>query len=318
MTALSPMLATLGDPSDIDESDGWAFEMKWDGIRAIAEVTGRRVRFTTRNGNDVTRTYPDLGGLASQVAGEAVLDGEIVALGARGRPDFGRLQQRMKLTRPDEIERAARQVPVFFMVFDVLAVAGASTTDLPYVERRALLAKTVTQGDRIQIPPAFDGSLEDAVASSLELGLEGVMAKRLDSTYRVGRRSPAWVKVKHHRTQEVVVGGWRPGNGRREQTVGSLLVGLPSPRGLRYIGRVGTGFADRDLIDLAERLAKLGRSTTPFVDVPHADARDAHWVSPTLVGEVEFAEWTAGDRLRQPSWRGWRPDKSPGEVARES
>ena len=317
MSAFSPMLATLGRAADIDQSDGWAFEMKWDGIRAIAEISGVRVRLTTRNGIDVTRTYPDLGSLASRVTGDAVLDGEIVALNANGRPDFGRLQRRMKLTGPREVERAVREVPIYYLVFDILAAAGKSTTGLSYLERRALLAKTVTDGGNIQVPPAFDGSLEDAVASSLELGLEGVVAKRLDSTYLVGGRSRAWVKVKHHRTQEVVVGGWRSGTGRRENTMGSLLVGLPSDRGLRYVGRVGTGFSDRDLDEIAERLAELSRATMPFVDVPHADARDAHWVSPKLVGEVEFAEWTAGERLRQPSWRGWRPDKSPAEVVRE-
>jgi bifunctional non-homologous end joining protein LigD len=312
------MLATLGRASDIDESeDDWAFEMKWDGIRAIATVRQGRVSFATRNGIDVTVTYPDLSELASQVSGDAVVDGEIVALSKLGRPDFGLLQRRMKLTRPAEVAAAARQVPVHYMVFDIVRAGDRDVTGLEYTRRRELLARTLRAGDRIQLPPAFEGDLDAAVASSLKLGLEGVVAKRRDSGYSVGRRSTAWIKIKHHRTQEVIVGGWRPGNGRRESTVGSLLLGIPGDGGLRYVGRVGTGFGDRDLDELLARLSRMSRATTPFVDVPRADARDAHWVTPSLVGEVEFAEWTPTGRLRQPSWRGWRSDKGPTDVVRE-
>ena len=318
--AVSPMLATLGSVADIDESDDdWAFEMKWDGIRAIATIADGAVRFATRNGIDVTVTYPDLAGLVAKTrgTGPTVLDGEIVALNKLGHPDFGLLQQRMKLTRPSDVAPAARGVPVHYMVFDILERDGKSTIALPYTERRTLLGKTVESKDRIQVPPAFDGDLDAALASSLKLGLEGVMAKRRDSTYSPGRRSRAWIKIKHHRTQEVIVGGWRPGAGRRADGIGSLLVGIPSADGLHYVGRVGTGFRDSDLDEVAARLAKLGRITTPFADVPRADASDAHWVTPTLVGEVEFAEWTPTNKLRQPSWRGWRPDKSPVDVVRE-
>jgi bifunctional non-homologous end joining protein LigD len=314
-----PMLATLGTVSNVDESDtDWAFEMKWDGIRAIATVSHGTARFVTRNGIDVTVTYPDLSVLAGQVHGDAVLDGEIVALNKQGRPDFGRLQQRMKLTRGADVERAVRNVPVHYMVFDLLEAGGRSLVDRTYDERRALLADTVTSAGRIQVPEAFEGDLAAAISSSLKLGLEGVVAKKRDSTYSAGTRSRAWIKIKHHRTQEVVVGGWRPGNGRRASTVGSLLLGIPSADGLRYVGRVGTGFGDHDLEHITTTLAGLERKTTPFADVPRADASDAHWVTPSLVGEVEFAEWTSADRLRQPSWRGWRTDKSADDVVRES
>jgi bifunctional non-homologous end joining protein LigD len=251
------------------------------------------------------------------VSGEAVLDGEIVAMDTAGRPDFGRLQQRMKLTRPAEVTAAARLVPVHFMVFDILESEGRPTTGLEYTERRALLMRVVDSKDRIRVPPAFDGDLDAALAVSLELGLEGVMAKKRDSTYSAGKRSRSWIKIKHHRTQEVIVGGWRPGNGRRATTVGSLLLGVPAADGLHYVGRVGTGFGDRDLEELRATLARIGRASSPFIDVPRTDASDAHWVTPTLVGEVEFAEWTGGERLRQPSWRGWRPDKNPSDVVRE-
>jgi len=313
------MLATLGTESDIDESDAdWAFEMKWDGIRAIATVARGSARFVTRNGIDVTVTYPDLSALADQVRGDVVLDGEIVALNKQGRPDFGRLQQRMKLTRPADVERAVRNVAVHYMVFDLLEAGGRSLVGKTYDERRALLADTVTSKGRIQVPEAFEGNLDAAISSSLKLGLEGIVAKKRDSTYSAGTRSRAWIKIKHHRTQEVVVGGWRPGNGRRASTVGSLLLGIPTADGLRYVGRVGTGFGDHDLEDITTTLARLERKTTPFADVPSADASDAHWVTPSLVGEVEFAEWTSADRLRQPSWRGWRTDKAANEVIRES
>lgn len=149
-------------------------------------------------------------------------------------------------------------------------------------------------------------------------GLEGVVAKRRDSRYSTGRRSDAWVKIKHHATQEVVVGGWKPGTGRRAGGVGSLLLGIPDGDRLRYVGKVGTGFRDRDLDEIEAVLGPLARADPPFADVPRADARDARWVDPVRVGEVEFAEWTNGDRLRQPSWRGWRTDKDPGDVVRES
>jgi bifunctional non-homologous end joining protein LigD len=143
------------------------------------------------------------------------------------------------------------------------------------------------------------------------------MAKRRDGTYSPGRRSASWIKIKHHRTQEVVIGGWRPGKGRRADGVGSLLLGIRDGDDLRYVGRVGTGFGDDELRDVGRRLSRIERVRSPFTDVPDADARDAHWVRPSLVGEVEFAEWTEAGRLRQPSWRGWRPDKDPGEVQRE-
>jgi bifunctional non-homologous end joining protein LigD len=323
--AVSPMLATLGSIADVttDEDDEeigdeWAFEMKWDGIRAIATVLGGEVTYATRNGIDVTSTYPDLAELASRVSGDAILDGEIVALSKAGRPDFGLLQKRMKLTRMADVDPAAKATPVQYMVFDILSAGGTSTTSQTYDHRRKLLEAVVQSKGRIHVPPAFDGDLEAAVASSLALGLEGVMAKRRDSTYALGRRSRAWIKIKHHKTQEVVIGGWRPGRGRRAATVGSLLMGVPTDGRLRYVGRVGTGFGDRELEALTTKLAKLERKTSPFDEVPRADASDARWITPTLVGEVEFAEWTPTDKLRQPSWRGWRTDKSATDVARES
>jgi bifunctional non-homologous end joining protein LigD len=319
-SALTPMLATLGTVRDVGDGDDWAFEMKWDGIRAIATVVNDTVRLTSRNGIDLTATYPELGELASVVSADtATIDGEIVALDSRGRPDFGLLQTRMNLTKAREVERAARSAPVHFLAFDLLAVDGRSLVSAPYDDRRArleaILAPEATSS--VQVPPALDTSVDSAVALSRELGLEGVVAKRRSAPYQPGARSRSWVKIKHHKTQEVVIGGWRPGNGNRASSIGSLLLGVPDGGTLRYVGRVGTGFTDRQLTDIANTLGPLARESPSLDGVPPADGADARWVTPSLVGEVEFAEWTSSGRLRQPSWRGWRPDKSPAEVRLE-
>ncbi|MFT2753664.1 ATP-dependent DNA ligase [Clavibacter sp. Sh2088] len=319
-SAPAPMLATAATGAGLDPDEEWAVEMKWDGYRAIVVVADGRATITSRNGVDLTPAFPELAELPDSLdVDDAVLDGEIVVLGAGGRPDFGLLQTRLGLTGEKEIARARRAAPVHLMLFDALAIGDRVLVEEPYRERRAALLDAVRAPGRgrIQVPPAFDGDLDEALATSRELGLEGVVAKRVDAPYESGRRSSAWLKVKHHRAQEVVVGGWRPGSGSRASGVGSLLVGVPGPDGLAYAGRVGTGFTERDLADALRRFRPLARKTSPFADVPAADARDAHWITPRLVGEVEFAEWTSTDRLRQASWRGWRHDKSPDEVVRE-
>jgi len=318
----SPMLAVAGSEADLGD-DGWSFEMKWDGMRALAYVSpfDRSVRLVTRNGNDVTAAYPDLtNDLLAALAADtdtAVLDGEIVAVDQRGRPDFGLLQTRMKLTEARLVAAAAKKTPVQFMLFDLLELNGHPIIGLPYAERRTRLEAAATATGSTQLPPRFDGDFTEAFQTSRQLGLEGIMAKRQDGRYSVGRRSRDWVKIKHFRTQEVVVGGWRPGKGNRTGTIGSLLLGVPTDGALRYVGRVGTGFGDRDLVSIHATLKRLVRKTTPFSDLPQADAATAVWVRPSLVAEVEFAEWTATGRLRQPSWRGWRPDKSPSDVVAE-
>jgi bifunctional non-homologous end joining protein LigD len=315
---VAPMLATTGDAHDVSEG-GWAFEMKWDGIRAVAVVHEGAVTLTSRNGNDLTPAYPELQVLAERVdsRGGAVLDGEIVAVDEKGRPDFGLLQTRMGLTRPRDVTRATKGAPVKLLLFDVMRAEGRSLVKDEYDDRREVLERIVESGGPIDVPPAFDGDLEAAVATSKRLRLEGVVAKRRDATYSAGRRSRAWIKMKHHQTQEVVIAGWRPGAGRRADGVGSLLMGVPGDDGLHYVGRVGTGFTDRELDELLPSLRAAERKTSPLVGVPAVDARDAHWVTPSRVGEVSIAEWTSTGRLRQPSWRGWRPDKSPDDVVRE-
>jgi bifunctional non-homologous end joining protein LigD len=300
-------------------SGGWAHEMKWDGVRAIVECVGGQVHVTSRNDNDMTVSYPELHGLADAIGTDAVLDGEIVAFDRAGRPNFGLLQQRMHVAKASDALQRAQQTPAMLLAFDLLELRGVSLLREPYHGRRELLADLELTGRSWLVPPAFDGAAEDALAASRENGLEGIVAKRIDSRYQPGRRSRDWVKIKLIRTQEVVVGGWRPGQGRRESSIGSLLLGVPGPEGLRYAGHVGTGFTDAVLDSLSARLAKLERRTSPFSEVlPTADRRDAHWVTPSIVGEVSFTEWTDEHRLRHPAWRGLRPDKAPGDVVYES
>ncbi|HWM33277.1 MAG TPA: ATP-dependent DNA ligase [Pseudolysinimonas sp.] len=301
--AVAPMLATLGDPEGFTGGPEWAYEMKWDGYRAVATIRDGVVNLRSRNGLDMTATYPELGELADAVDGDAVLDGEIVALDRQGRPRFELLQR--------------HEVSVQYFVFDAIELGGEQLTSLPYEERRARLVAAITETDAVRLPPDAGRDLKKALATSRKLGLEGVMAKRRDSSYRLGKRSRDWIKLKHVLTQEVVVGGWKPGKGNRADTVGSLLLGVPEEGRLRYVGKVGTGFTDAELKKLRTRLDALARKTAPLDGVPAAEARAAHWVTPTLVGEVVYAETTGDGRLRAPAWKGWRPDKDPGDVVRE-
>jgi bifunctional non-homologous end joining protein LigD len=316
---IKPMLATPGELPTGRLEDTWAFEMKWDGVRAVTYVDRGSVRVMTRNDRNVAATYPELRRLADALGSRrVVLDGEIVALDARGRPSFGELQARMHVQRPDRSLLA--RVPVSYLVFDVLHLDGASLLNAAYDDRRAALDELALDGPHWATPPAFQGDGQAALAASEAQGLEGVLAKRRDSVYQPGRRSRSWIKVKHVRTQEVVIVGWQPGAGRRAGGVGSLLLGVHDDQGrLVYAGHVGTGFTNLMLEDLAARLRPLERKTSPLADeVPRGQARDARWVTPRLVGEVAFTEWTKDGRLRHPSWRGLRPDKSADEVVPES
>ncbi len=318
---VAPMLATLSTPGLAAGAiarwggDPWV-EMKWDGIRAVGTWDGRTLTLRARSGNDLTATYPDLQDAA---LGEApcVVDGEIVALDEKGRPSFPLLQQRMNLANPTEIMREAARTPVRYYLFDLLQIDGQDATALPLRDRRALLERLADgASERVTVPPVFD-DLDATLDAAREADLEGLVVKNPGSRYRPGERSPDWLKIKLTRTQDVVIGGIWPGQGGRSGAIGSLLVGIPSPDGLRYAGRVGTGFSDAALATLGRLLAPLGTDENPFVGVPVADARDAIWVRPDLVGEVEFAEFTPGGILRHARWRGLRPDRSPDTVVRE-
>jgi bifunctional non-homologous end joining protein LigD len=314
---VAPMLATLVDAAHFGDESGWAFEMKWDGVRTIAYLAGGRVTLLSRKGRDDTGAYFEVAQELTKINVQtAILDGEVVVIDAAGRPNFGLLQHRINLTKPADIERAARAYPAQLMLFDILELNGQSLIKKSYQERRAILEDMVRPepGSLIHVPPIFDGDLQAARETAHLLQLEGVVAKRRHSIYQPGRRTHTWLKIKLHRAQEVVIGGWRPGQGRRSGGVGSLLMGIPTEAGLHYVGRVGSGFNDRQLDDIQAKLAKLSRKTSPFIDVPRKDARDAHWVKPSLVGEVSYGELTEPGRLRHPVWHGLRPDKSPDEV----
>ncbi|MEU4803764.1 non-homologous end-joining DNA ligase [Actinosynnema sp. NPDC023587] len=313
--SVEPMLATASSGLP-ERSDEYAFEFKWDGVRAVARVEGGRVRLVSRAGNDITAVYPELRALGGALGStQVLLDGEVVAF-AGGRPSFGALQQRLHASGA-AARRLAARVPVTFLVFDVLHLDGVSTLGLPYWRRRELLEGLGLAGRHWLVPRSFPGAGAEVLAASREQGLEGVVAKRLDSRYVPGVRSAWWVKVTEVEPQEVVIGGWRPGGGKRAGVVGSLLLGVPDGVGLVFVGSVGTGFGDAELRGLTERLRGLEVARSPFSsEVPRERARGARWVRPVLVGEVVHRQWTAEGRMRFPTWRGLRPDRVPEEVRR--
>lgn len=324
----SPMLAT-GSTAGLaaaairrwsarSNSAPWV-EFKWDGIRALGVWDGEALRLIGRRGTDITSRYPELTGASLGLPPKpAVLDGELVALDESGRPSFSLLQNRMNLVKAQDITAEARRTPVLYYVFDLIEHNGADVADLPLRERRELLERlTANARPPLSAPPIFD-DLDATLQTAREFGLEGVMVKDPASPYRRGIRTESWLKVKLTQTQEVVIGAIRPGRGGRSGSIGSLLLGIPTPEGLQYVGRVGTGFSEATLARLAEVLTPLRTDTNPFVGVPAADASDALWVRPELVAEVEFAEFTPQGSLRHARWRGLRPDKTPADVVREA
>jgi len=318
--AVVPMLAKLSKLPAKD--DGWAYEIKWDGIRAIAYCRPGRLRLESRNLNDLTDQYPELRSLVRDVgAHEAVLDGEIVAFDADGRPSFERLQQRMHQTSDSVIRRRARTHPATYVIFDLLYLDGRSLMEEPYAERRRLLDELRLGGPHWQVPAYAEGNGAELLAASAAKGLEGVVAKRLDSRYEPGKRPGTWLKVKNTARQELVIGGWLPGEGRRSERLGALLVGFHEPGEdgepvLRFAGRVGTGFTEKTLAEVLERLRPLERTSSPFTRRAKPP-KGAVFVEPELVAEVEFSEWTKEKMLRHPSFKGLREDKDAREVVFE-
>ena len=317
---LVPMLARLAAlPPDDDE---WAFEIKWDGIRAIAYSEPGRLRLESRNLNDITPRWPEVRALNRALSSHsAVLDGEIVALDAGGRPSFERLQQRMHLSSDSAVRRRARDLPAVYVLFDLLHLDGHSLMGLPYSERRERLQELALDGPAWMTPDYHTGSGAELLAASRKRGLEGIVAKRLRSPYEPGRRSTSWIKVKNTRRQEVVIGGWLPGQGRRRERIGALVAGYydepqgNEPPALRYAGKVGTGFDEAALDELARLLDPDRRATSPFSG--RQPPKGAVFVEPRHVADVDFTEWTAEGLLRHPSYKGLRDDKQPLEVVRE-
>ena len=303
------MLATAGM---LPPGPGWSYEFKWDGVRVLASFEGGSPRLFARSGAVVTAAYPEISGLSLPPG--SLLDGEMVVLDAAGRPSFTALAERMHVREPGRAARLAASLPVTYMIFDLLRYDGMSLLDLPYSSRRERLDDLELAGPHWMVPPTFlDGAATAAAAR--ENRLEGVVAKRLDTPYVPGARSPDWIKVKFDRTGDYVIGGWRPG----VRKLGGLLVGVPGPDGLLFRGRVGGGIGAHSERELLSVLAPLAVDDSPFVAgaVPREDARGAHWVSPQRVVEVRYGNRTPDGRLRFPRFLRLRPDKSPEECVEE-
>ncbi len=325
-----PMLARAGGLPG--EEEGWAYEIKWDGVRAIAYSRPGELRLESRNLNDITQSYPELGRLNRALSSHsAVLDGEIVAFDAEGRLSFAALQRRMHVAGGTQARRLMKDTPVTYVIFDLLWLDGHSTMGLTYTERRELLGELRLTGASWQTPehvvavPGRGRKGEGAalLEAAVGQGLEGVVAKRLDSTYQPGVRARGWVKVKSTGRQEFVVGGWLPGKGKRTGTIGALLLGVhDADGGLRYVGRVGSGLNERELERLSALLGGLEREDSPFT-AGERPPREAMFSDPRLVVEVKFAHWTQDGSLRAPVYVGMRnpvgaaEDKDAAEVVRE-
>ena len=302
---LAPMLATEGSVQKL-KSAQWAFEGKWDGYRVLADADHGRLTLRSRRGRDVTAEYPQLAALAADLSEhQVILDGEAVALDDTGVPSFGQMQNRARSTR------------VEYWAFDILYLDGRSLLRAKYSDRRRLL-EALAEGGGLIVPDALDGDGPQALEHARKRRWEGVIAKKRDSTYQPGRRSSSWIKDKIWNTQEVVIGGWRQGEGGRSSGIGALMLGIPGEGGLQFVGRVGTGFTEKELTNLKKTLAPLHADESPFAArLTGPDAKGVTFVRPELVGEVRYSERTSDDRLRQPSWRGLRPDKTPDEVVWE-
>ncbi len=301
-----PMLATLGSVDTLTPGQ-WAFEGKFDGYRMLVEADHGRLRLQSRNGRDVTAEYPQLQPLAADLAEHhVILDGEVVALDEHGVPRFEEMQNRARATR------------IQFWAFDILDLDGQSLLRAKYRDRRRIL-ETFSQGTDLIVPALLEGDGPQALAYSRKRQWEGVVAKQWDSTYQPGRRSSSWIKDKNWNTQEAVIGGWRKGEGGRSSGIGALLLGIPAEDGLTFIGRVGSGFTEKELAKLKAVLAPLHTEKSPFRPaLPKSETIGVTYIRPELVGEVRYGEMTSDGRLRHPSWRGLRPDKEPGDVTWES
>ncbi|MFI1385327.1 ATP-dependent DNA ligase [Embleya sp. NPDC020886] len=305
---IEPMLAVAaplpGEGYDLD----WGFEVLWDGARTVAYCAGDgTLRLLSRDGGDVTRTYPELAGIGNQHGQrQAVLDGEIVVLDDRGRPDVDLLRRRTGAVNPRKVARLTMDTPVHLMLFDVMYLDGRSLLATPYRERRMLLESLDLTGARWSTPGWTEGDVQRAWATSLGHGYEGIVAKRLASDYRPGLRSPDWIKAGHVETHNVIIGGWVEGRAELRGLPGSLLVGVDAPDGLRFAGTVEHGLTDAERGELGEYLGALARPDTPFADF--VDVPGAQWVEPRLIAEVTVSGRTTTGRLRNPTWQRLRPD----------
>jgi bifunctional non-homologous end joining protein LigD len=306
---MRPMLASRG--TSVPTGSGWVHEVKWDGMRVLAEVRDGRVRLFSRNENDVTVSFPELAGLAD-LGHDLLLDGEVVAL-ADGIPTFAALADRMHVTSARRAEQLMRSNPVTLIVFDVLRLDDRDVTGEPWEVRRKLLEMLGIDDRRFQLSVIYDDGAALFEATKQQ-GLEGVVSKKRSSRYYPGRRTSEWVKFPHRRTESYVVGGWRHETDSATR-LGAVLVGAPGAEGVAYRGRVGSGIAGKKAVELKQMLEPLGVAASPFCDeVPKVDALGTVWVEPTVVVEVAALGLTPGGRLRQPSFLGVRHDLDPQDL----
>lgn len=308
---MRPMLAS--PTTVIPDGDEWLHEVKWDGMRVLADVQDGVLTLTSRIGNDVTVSFPELLPLADAYD-DMLLDGEVVALDG-GRPSFGALADRMHVRDRRKAERLSAVRPVTFMVFDLLRLYGSDLTSQPLSARRELLERLDLDGRHWQVPPVYDDG-QELFAATLEQGLEGVVSKRRSSPYLPGRRSADWLKSPHRTAISAVVGGWRPEKTNDSGRLGAVLLGVPDGAGgWRFAGRMGSGIAGRAAVQLAEALAPHTRPDSPFSDeVPRLDRVGATWVDPVVVVEARTLEVTRDGRLRQPAYLGLRTDLTPEDL----
>ncbi|MGJ3508887.1 ATP-dependent DNA ligase [Enemella sp. A6] len=307
LPVIEPMLASPAEITDLS-GDDWHYEVKWDGYRAVASVADGELTLRSRRGMDLTAKYPELAELTELVDDHAVvLDGEIVALDEQGRSRFELLQN-----------HGSGTATAHYMVFDLLHLDGSSLVREHYLDRRAALTDLLGEGgSQVHVPTTFTDDRDTALATSKELGLEGIVAKRPSSVYQPGKRAKTWLKIKHRRSQDVIIVGWHPGEAGSGREIGSLLMAVNDRDGLRYLGKVGSGFSAKALAEAHEVLDSITCDEPQLDGVPTADAKEAHWVEPLLVGEVEYGELTDAGRLRHTVWRGWRPDIRAEDVVLE-
>lgn len=311
---INPMMARSGKLPPREEQFG--FEVKWDGIRAVAFCDHGHIELQGRNLTDFTPRYPEVRELARSLGSRrVVLDGEIVAFDDEGRPSFERLQARMHLASDSAVRRRMRDIPATYVIFDLLYLDGHSTMALSYEERRSLLERLELEGPAWRTPAYHRGEGSALLEATKQHGIEGVVAKKLDCPYQPGARASHWIKVKNVHTQDVVVGGWTPGEGGRSTSLGSLAVGVMDEGALVYSGKVGTGFTEQSLALVKRELEPLRADTSPFSG--RQPPKGTVFVEPRLVAHVEFREWTKSGTLRAPSFKGLRPDISPQECVRE-
>jgi bifunctional non-homologous end joining protein LigD len=311
-TWVEPELATL--TQDRFSDPAWIFERKLDGERCLAFADGGEVRLMTRNQHEITSTFPEIAAaLAAQRRGDFIVDGEIVAFD-KTETSFSRLQHRLGLANPPA--DLLTETPTYYYLFDVLYAGGRDTRPLPLLERKQVLREVLAFDDPLRFTEHRDTDGEAYYREACRLGWEGLIAKRADSPYRAGR-SKDWLKFKCESGQEFVIGGFTDPQ-RSRIGFGALLLGYYDPGGrLVYAGKVGTGFDNRTLRSLHDRLAAIERPSPPF-DLGPLPRSGVHWVEPKLVGEVGFSEWTVAGELRHPRFQGLRNDKDPREVVRET